>query len=329
MLNKIVADVINIIFSLVHNYGLAMIVFGLLLRFVLMPLDIRSRKSMRAMSAIQPKVNAINAKYANDPVLKNRKMQELYKAEKVSPMASCLPMLFQMPLMFLIFSAMRNYSLTAFSLPLVSAMESGNFGAVTEIFDSARFLWVQNIFAPDTLFGAYNRPFLMGETLLKVTANLPRGFVSVNELTTNVGPALGAQIGVAGSTFTSGYDAVRWSYLAQPDVIGSKLNTIVNGLFILPPLSGALQFLQGWLGQRAQKKTQTAPLEGQGQGSMKMMIYLFPLMSVWLGATYSSMFTIYWITTSLCSIALQLVVDWRMDRMEKAKGEPGEATVRS
>ena len=94
--------------NLVGNYGWSIVVFTLLIRLVLLPLDIKSKKSMRAMSKIQPTVQALQKKYANDKDKLNQKTMELYRKEHVSPTAGCLPMLISLPILWIMFSAMRT-----------------------------------------------------------------------------------------------------------------------------------------------------------------------------------------------------------------------------
>ena len=74
------------IYALTGNYGWAVVIFTLVIRILLLPLDIKSRRSMKRMQAVQPKIDAINKKYADDREKLQRKTAELYKAEKISPL---------------------------------------------------------------------------------------------------------------------------------------------------------------------------------------------------------------------------------------------------
>ncbi|MBQ3080656.1 MAG: YidC/Oxa1 family membrane protein insertase, partial [Clostridia bacterium] len=96
------------IYSFVGNYGWAVIIFSIAIKAVLLPLDIKSRKSMRAMSQLSPKMEALKKRYANDQEKLNQKMGELYRKNKVNPLSGCLPMLIQLPILFIMFAAMRN-----------------------------------------------------------------------------------------------------------------------------------------------------------------------------------------------------------------------------
>ncbi|MBQ9856634.1 MAG: membrane protein insertase YidC, partial [Clostridia bacterium] len=90
--------------QIIGNYGWAVIIFSLLIKAVLLPLDIKSRKSMRAMSALNPKMEELKKRYGNDQEKLNRKMSELYKKNKVNPLSGCLPMLIQLPVLFIMFA---------------------------------------------------------------------------------------------------------------------------------------------------------------------------------------------------------------------------------
>jgi len=89
------------------GYGLAIILFTILMRFVLLPLDIKSRKANQKMQEIQPLINEINQKYKNDPDKRNKKTMELYQKYEVNPLGGCLPLLIQMPLFFALLGALN------------------------------------------------------------------------------------------------------------------------------------------------------------------------------------------------------------------------------
>ena len=109
-MNSIVQFLYNIlagINSVVGNYGVSIIIFTILMRMICMPFDYRSRKGMRKMSAIQPKLNELQKKYANDKQKYQQKQAELMRKEGYNPLSGCLPMLLTWPLMIAMFAAMR------------------------------------------------------------------------------------------------------------------------------------------------------------------------------------------------------------------------------
>ncbi len=86
-----------------HNYGFAIILLTILIKLVFWPLTHISYKSMKKMQVIQPKIKSIQEKYKKDPERMNRETMELFKRNRVNPMAGCLPMLIQMPILFAMF----------------------------------------------------------------------------------------------------------------------------------------------------------------------------------------------------------------------------------
>ncbi len=89
-----------------HNFGWAIVLVTIAINMVLFPLRLRSMKSSKKMQALQPQIEAINAKYKNvgmrDPRKpeQNAEMMELYKKHGVNPVGGCLPMLLQLPFLF-------------------------------------------------------------------------------------------------------------------------------------------------------------------------------------------------------------------------------------
>lgn len=100
--------ILDLLYGFVGNYGVAIILFTLVIKLIILPLDIKQRHSMRKMQDIQPKIDEINKKYEKDPEKRSAKTMELYKKEKVNPMGGCLPMLIQMPILFAMFAVMRH-----------------------------------------------------------------------------------------------------------------------------------------------------------------------------------------------------------------------------
>lgn len=111
-MNGIIAKPIGLllqwIYDLVGSYGLAIIILTVIVKGCLYPLYAMQTKSTIGMASIQPQVQAIQRKYANDPDTMNAKIQELYKEEDVHPAAGCVPMLIQMPIIFGLFNLLRH-----------------------------------------------------------------------------------------------------------------------------------------------------------------------------------------------------------------------------
>lgn len=98
-------------FFIVKDYGIAILLLTILLRVITFPLTQSSMKSMKAMKEIQPKIQAIQEKYKNNPELQRAKMMEFYQTEGINPLAGlggCFPMFLQMPIMISLFVVLRK-----------------------------------------------------------------------------------------------------------------------------------------------------------------------------------------------------------------------------
>ncbi len=101
-----------------HDIGPAIIVITIIIKLLLLPLSKQSIKSQKALQDLQPKIDALKQKYADNKETMGKAMMELYKQEKVNPFSSCLPLLIQLPFLWAVFQVFRD-GLNGKSLSLV------------------------------------------------------------------------------------------------------------------------------------------------------------------------------------------------------------------
>jgi YidC/Oxa1 family membrane protein insertase len=121
---------LKLLYGFTGNYGVAIILVTILQKVAFYPLTMKSMKSMQAMQAIQPKVQALQERYKNNPQKKQEETMALYKKHGVNPMGGCLPMLVQIPIFIALYNALSN------SVELWQA----------------HFLWIRDLTQPDSLF---------------------------------------------------------------------------------------------------------------------------------------------------------------------------------
>lgn len=121
------------VYGIVGNYGIAIIIFTVLVKMIMIPLTMKQTKSMKNMQEIQPKIKEIQKKYQNDKEKMNEKVMELYKEHNVNPFGGCLPLLIQFPIIIGLFTVLR---------------QPENYGIAQEIVE-AGFLWMPSLSAPD------------------------------------------------------------------------------------------------------------------------------------------------------------------------------------
>jgi YidC/Oxa1 family membrane protein insertase len=102
-----IGEVLAFLYGLVPNYGVAIILLTVLIRVLLLPLGIKQIRSMQAMQRIQPKVKAMQQKHKGNRQRLNEEMMKLYREEGVNPLAGCLPLIAQLPVLFALFTVLR------------------------------------------------------------------------------------------------------------------------------------------------------------------------------------------------------------------------------
>lgn len=100
--------VLNFVYGLVNNYGLAIIIFTILLRIILLPMNLKQQKTMKKSAKIQAKMKEIQDKYSNDPVRLNEEIRNLYAEEHMNPFSGCLSSILQIIIVISMFMLVSN-----------------------------------------------------------------------------------------------------------------------------------------------------------------------------------------------------------------------------
>ena len=312
-------SILEWIYRWVGNYGWSVVVFTLLIRMVMLPFDIKSKKSMRAMNKIQPKVALLQKKYANDKDKLNLKLNELYRKEHVSPMASCLPMLITLPILWFMFAAMRNMANEHTIQMILNIAETGEVPAMQS------WLWIKNVFQPDSFMSTILPK--VGDTLKTIVpvsgssilteANIEaaRAFLATEQYA-----AIAAQYGA--NAFTSiQLNLVFFRPVLTLPTSFANLFRYANGLFILPVLAAVSQFLMTkFTNGNSIKKDENASDEQQAAANAMnsgFMKWFFPLFSLWICAGYNAAFAIYWMAANVIQVVQQIIVNWYFDRQDR------------
>ena len=104
----ILFQILKLIQGFAVDWGLSIIILVLIIRLLLTPLLLRSTRSMARMQVLQPKLQEIQQKYADDPQKQQEMMQKFYSENRFNPLGGCLPLLIQMPILFALFTLLRN-----------------------------------------------------------------------------------------------------------------------------------------------------------------------------------------------------------------------------
>ena len=94
---------LNALYTVFNNYGIAIIVFSIILRLILIPITIKQQKSLKKSAKLQEEMKEIQRKYKNNPEMLNQEMMNLYKSEKISPFSGCLSSILQLVIILSVF----------------------------------------------------------------------------------------------------------------------------------------------------------------------------------------------------------------------------------
>ncbi|MGN0796704.1 MAG: YidC/Oxa1 family membrane protein insertase [Christensenellales bacterium] len=296
----------------IGNFGWTVVVFTIILRFALLPLDIWQKISMRKqqkkMAALQPKLAKIQKQYANNPEMLRQKQYELQRSSGVNMLASCLPMIVTMVVFFVVFAGFR--ALVVYDNQLIVARLNDAYnemvaaGASAEeinahlaaMYQPESWLWIKNVHMSDigtNVIPSYENFISSGWG--GINATLPNGLSASYE--TLVGPAMEIY------NKQSFWDVARW-----------------NGYFILPILAIATSFLSTMLLQKMQPQNNMAVDEEQKkaqQKSMKMMNYIMPLMLGVFAIMYSAAFAIYYVMSNILSTLTSVIFNLIIKKVDE------------
>ena len=333
-MNDFLFNILAWIQSWVGNWGWAMVVFTIMVRLVLTPLDIKSRMSMRKTSKLQPQMQALQKKYANDKEKLNQKTAELYKKEHISPLSSCLPLLLTWPILIAVFGAMRMAANRELLIQLSQILNN-------EMPTLEPWLWIKNLWMPDSIFAA---ALPDAKTIQQIPAD--QWLKWFNGLDPNNLPVLIRDLGLTadsfakdnlGATITSIVEAMKlnaqyveavavkpgWTFNLLITQI--SLVNIYNGLMILPILSAVSQLAMTKIMGGNQQTNPDQP----GAGAGKFMQYFFPIFSLIICFSYSAAFALYWVAGNLVSMGQTYAINKYLDKKEKAAAEvAGEGSVK-
>ena len=330
--------------GIVNNYGVSIIIFTILMRIVCMPFDYKSRKGMRKMALIQPKLNELQKKYANDKEKLQRKQSELMKKEGYNPLSGCLPMLLTWPLMLAMFSALRSIANEQMAVQVFRYL-SGDQNVVTA---AEQFLWVKNIWITDSPFAsiaptAANLQVLTPDvwqralaqfnladieaSLQAIVPDAKLAFENTEAMKTTVASIMTALQAMPG--YMSDIATVPgWGNISLI-ITQVSLFQHYNGLLLLPILAGVTQVLSTKFNPQMQEQA-TAQPAGQQNSMGNFMKYFFPILSVFFCLTSNAGFAVYWVTSTCFMWVQSIAITKYLEKQDEKKAQilTGEGTVK-
>lgn len=329
-LNSLLLTLIKALHSIINNYALTIIVFTILIKLVVMPLNLKSRRSTMRMSSLAPKQKALQEKYKDDQEKLNQKLQELYRKEGVNPMGSCLPMLISMVILFAMFYALRTFANEQLVSQFLTFYHNPEIDPHTLV---EPFLWIKNLWMPDSPFATYMPDVqslrmvdfkVWNDVSAKLVAagTIPEAlnFANANDLTNYITQIVTPFVS---SAAYAPYIApvVGLGNLSILGIIRFSIYQEGNGWFLLPILSVVSQIFMQKL---TMKNTQMDPSQ---ESSQKMMIYVMTFMSLYFCASYNSAFALYWVVSNIYAIIEQIGFNKYFEQQDRKASKAEEVGI--
>lgn len=340
----------------VASFGWTVVLFTVILRLILSPLDIWqkviSRRNNKAMERMKPQLEALQARYADDKQRLQQEQMALYKKEKYSTMGMCLPTIVTFVVFFVVFAGFRQMvgyqfakdykeCVKAYNTSIAEQIEANkdadyivdNGDGKWDIDDVAKTESGADFYAAakkNAQHAVYNVYYSEDQVTIRSFLWIKNIFVSDNwaqavpDFATVTGQKGMATSKLTGITIDEYNDVMA-------DVLGTGgygKDGKWNGLLILPVLSIALSFLSTKLLSGSQAQPPAPPQDAQGesaekaksqQQTMKMMQYVMPIMMGVFALFYSGAFALYMFTSSLCAILFQLTFNLIAKLVDKSR----------
>ena len=254
------------------SYGVALILFTLMVKLVILPFQLKSKKSMLRMGRMNGKVEEIKKKYPNNQQRQQQEIADLYAREGVNPMSGCLWSFLPFPILIALYYIIRT--------PLRYFMSLSN-----EVIESITQLAVSLGYTSGASgqAAAYEQIYL-AKFIHENWGEFAGKFDGLIDLDYNF---LGMDLSQVGSSLFSQFPSGGWP---------------VIGILILPLISAALQFLMTKISMKSNGSA-------NANGASKAMIYMMPLMTVWMGYILPAALCVYWIANAAFSCIQEQVLN--------------------
>lgn len=261
------------LYYLCRNYGVAIILFTVIVKLITFPLNINQQKSMASQSRMAAKQKEIQERYPTDKQKQSEEMQKLYDQEGASPMAGCLPMLLPLIIMFGIIGSVTNPLTSTLHIEKGSVESGRGIAAATDYISRIPGMTARQSYPEHQVIRHFDvledklAPFFTQEEVDRI------------------------------QLFSEGFDLFGMDLFLAPRDAGWR-----SPMMIIPILSFIVNMLTQFYSERSNPNRNM-----QQQGCMRVTMYLLPLLSVYYAYSMSGAMGIYWVASGLTGF-LQIVV---------------------
>ena len=288
------AWLLMVFYDFFESYGLALVLFALVIKLVLFPFNLKGKKSMIQMNLLSGKMQQLQKQYGKDRERYNLEIQKLYEKEKVNPMSGCLWSF--IPIIFL----MVLYGIIREPLTYLMNVPADMINTVAEITGVAN----SGTYPQIAMLKAIADPAMM-EQVKAALGDAGAGLFSMNVEFLGINLANIPQL-----NFWSAEGGLVWGNI---------------GLFLLPLVSVGTSLLSMYVSMKTNQMNRGGEQNDQMAKTNRTMMIFMPIMSLWIGFTVPAGLSIYWIAQYIFSIFQELICGRLLKKdYERARAEAAE-----
>ena len=280
------AWLVRLFYNLTNSYGVALILFTLVIKLIMLPFQMKSKKSMMRMSRVSGQMQELQKRYAKNQAKLQEEMQKLYEEEGVNPMSGCLWSLIPFPILIALYSITRQ-PITHFMMLSKDVLQTVVQSAADAGVNLTNIVMMDKATGTPALKdGLYQLASYGQINLVKAVQEMglstPEGWFDMN-------------YNFLGLDLT----ATPWEYVKN-----FTFTWAVIGVILIPILAGLSQFVFSKLTMKTQPQADAA-----GGASMKSMMYMMPLMSVYIAFIMPAALGVYWIAQRVFSLIQEAILN--------------------
>lgn len=280
------AWLVRLFYNLTNSYGVALILFTLVIKLIMLPFQMKSKKSMMRMSRVSGQMQELQKRYAKNQAKLQEEMQKLYEEEGVNPMSGCLWSLIPFSILIALYSIIRQ-PITHFMMLSKDVLQTVVQSAADAGVNLTNIVMMDKATGTPALKdGLYQLASYGQINLVKAVQEMglstPEGWFDMN-------------YNFLGLDLT----ATPWEYVKN-----FTFTWAVIGVILIPILAGLSQFVFSKLTMKTQPQADAA-----GGASMKSMMYMMPLMSVYIAFIMPAALGVYWIAQSVFSLIQEAILN--------------------
>lgn len=292
------AWLVRLFYDLTNSYGVALILFTLVIKLIMLPFQMKSKKSMMRMSRVSGQMQDLQKRYAKNQAKFQEEMQKLYEEEGVNPMSGCLWSFLPLPILMALYSIIRQ-PITHFMMLSKDVLQTVVQSVADAGVDLTNIVMMDKVTgAPALKDGLYQMAAYGQINLVKAVQEMglstPDGWFNVNY------KFLGLDL-----------TATPWEYVKS-----FTFTWAVIGVILIPILAGLSQFVFSKLTMKTQPQADAA-----GGASMKSMMYMMPLFSVYIAFVMPAALGVYWIAQSVFSLIQEAILNKTLSAKMEAEEE--------